>query len=196
LIYLTQRQWARLYKEVLWIALRITHTKVEQLAWTARDRAQEAVQRACERLLRTDPPGLDTIEDLRRYLVGAMRSELHHAGARAETRREAESAAAVEASTITGGATPSAEAMHLAAAQHGQERTRAAKKISMLRKELEGDRIALATIDLIDNDVAEPEEQARRLAVPVEEIYNARKRRKRAMQRVEAAYRDEEEKSS
>lgn len=65
-----------------------------------------------------------------------------------------------------------------------------------LRKELAGDRIALATMDLIENDVVEPEEQARRLELPVEAIYNARKRRKRAMQRVEAACRDEEEKPS
>lgn len=180
----TQLEWARLFKEVLLVASRLTSSSDRKLEWTARDRAREATQRAFERYARVRPQGVEDLEALRRYLVGAMRSELGHALASEEARKKAEKAAVMELRTVGGGSLPSPEGIHLDAAAAGVERDRAARTVEALRAELDGDTIALGTIDCIAEGHTAPEEQARILGCEVEEIYNARKRRKRALERV------------
>src|SRR5208283_6039338 len=95
----------------------MTRTDNHKLAFTQRDRAQEAVQRAWLRYLNLRPAGLDTPDAVREYLLGAVRSSLGNAVARAQTRREIEGKAVAEEATITrtaAGTTPSAEALKLA----------------------------------------------------------------------------------
>jgi hypothetical protein len=72
------------YKDVLLLAVRIARSK---------DRAYEATQQAFERCLRVRPQ-VESVEELSKYLKGAMRSALGH-GYR-ETHRDYESAAATE----------------------------------------------------------------------------------------------------
>ncbi|HEY1691629.1 MAG TPA: hypothetical protein VGG39_05690 [Polyangiaceae bacterium] len=191
-IILSDAQWTRLYKEVLLYALRRTFTKKEKQKWTARDRAQEAVQRACERCLRVDPPDVKDVEGLKSFLLNAVRSELHHYLTHEDVQREKENRAAVERQTIEGKGNKSAEHLRSAVAEREAARRRGAGKMAMLRAELKGDTRALQTVDLIAKGVLEPEDQARQLGCSVEEIYNARKRRARARDRVDQMYRDED----
>ena len=71
----------------------------------------------------------------------------------------------------------------------------------MLKRKLTkaNDTMVLETMKLIARDVVAPEAQAKALGCDVEEIYNARKRRNRAMDEVVAAIRagkdDDEEKT-
>lgn len=196
LVQLDRAQWTRLYKEVTLKALQLTHTKVRRLEYTARDRAQEAVQRAFERFLRIQPADVKTLDEARSWLVWRVRSELWNVKEREVTRKEAEAEAVVEDATVRGTSGPSPEQMQLDAAQESRQRTRAQRIVDALREELKksGDTLALATIDLIANDKTAPEEQARQLGVGVDEIYNARKRRKRAMEKVVARIDAEEKK--
>jgi hypothetical protein len=195
LIQLTQHEWTRLYKEVLILALRMTHTKVHALEWTTRDWAQKAVQDACMRYFRRQPAGIDTVDDLRRYLVWAVRSELGHAKRLEATRHATEGAAAAEAKHLGEDLTPSPEAMHLGMRQRLADEAREERLVRKLRQKLADakDTIAFATMDLIAEDKTSPAEQARALGCDVEEIYNARKRRKRAMEQVLEEDRDEED---
>ena len=202
MIQLTQAQWARLYKEVLVIANRMTFTRSTKHEWSARDRAQEALHKACMRLFDVKPPGLDSIDALRRYLVGATRSELGHASDRAAFRRATEGAAATEDATVGGGTAPSPERQNLDAAQSAAAQVDAARCVRMLKRKLTkaGDTTGLETMKLIARGVVSPEAQAKALGCEVEEIYNARKRRNRAMDEVVAAIRagngdDDEEKT-
>jgi hypothetical protein len=191
LIQLTQVQWARLYKEVLVIANRMTFTRSSKHEYSARDRAQEGLHRACMRLFEVKPSGLDTIDALRRYLVGATRSELGHASDRAAFRKATEGAAATDDATVGGGSAPSAEKQNLDAAQRDAEQVDAARAVRMLKRKLTkaNDTMVLETMKLIARDVVSPEAQAKALGCDVEEIYNARKRRNRAMDEVVAAIR-------
>ncbi len=144
-ISLSKPEWRRLYKEVAVIAVRMTYTRDAKQQFTARDRAQEALQRACERMLSTRPAWVTTYEQARDYLASATRSELYNAGIRAGVRRETEKAAVVDENTTTvgGGATISAEQRNLEAALRGKERGRADRMLELTREELAGDRIAL-----------------------------------------------------
>jgi hypothetical protein len=187
-IDLSEREWVRLYKEVAVIAQRMTYTKVEKQRWTARDRAQEAVQRAFERFLTLRPEAVRSFDEARAYLLGAVRSELWNVHERGETRREAEKAAVVEEATVTGGAAPAAEQMQLEHSGRVSEQARAARIVELTREELKDDRIALGTMECIAREQAAPAEQAKTLGCTVEEVYSARMRRKRAMTRALARY--------
>jgi tellurite resistance protein len=191
---LTKPEWARLYKEVMAIALRMTYRRDPKLQYTARDRAQEAVHRAFERFLRVKPAEIQTLEQARDYLVGATRSALGHEKERYAVRKETEDLAAREEAALTGGAAKSAEELHLAKAQTVIQQSRAVRLYRRLRARLRKakDVIALGTIDCIADGKASPEEQARILGVAVEQIYAARKRRKRVMDQLVAEYRDGE----
>ncbi len=193
MLALTESEWARLYKQVQLIALSFTRTSDEKQRWTARDRAHEAVQRACLRYLRLRPAGLTTIEALRRYLVAAVRSELGHVAAREEYRREIQGQAVAEEAALTGvptATTPSAERLHLAQAEQRGDEERAVRLLRGLEKRLAdaGDSLALATLACLRRGTVAPEAQARELGCDVGEIYNARKRRKRAMEQVLSQY--------
>ena len=82
--------------------------------------------------------------------------------------------------------TPSAEILNLEAGYADRRRKRAALAIQRLRENFaaEGDTIALGTIDCIAKGKTEPREQARILGCSVEAIYDARKRRKRALEKI------------
>jgi len=151
-IELTPQEWTRLYKEVALHAQRMTHTKNPKRQWTARDRAQEAVQRACERMLTQRPASVTSFETARSYLLGAIRSSLHHAGEEAEARSSAEQAAIVEDETVRGDPTKTPEQMQLEAGIRAGEQRRAARLVELTREELAGDRIALGTMDCIADD--------------------------------------------
>jgi hypothetical protein len=192
-IELSRAQWTALYNRVLHTALGMTRTADHQRAFTQRDRAQEAVQQAWLRYLRLRPAGLDTPEAVRDYVLGAVRSSLGHAVARAQTRREIEGKAVAEEAAITRvapGTTPSAEALKLA---HGQQLTDEARAASLLRRlkrrlERAGDTVGLDVLGCIARRIVDPEAQARALGCDVVEIYNARKRRQRAMEQVLSEY--------
>jgi hypothetical protein len=192
-LQLSNLEWKALYNRVLHTALGMTRTDNPKLAFNARDRAQEAVQRAWLRYLNLRPAGLDTPDAVREYLLGAVRSSLGNAVARAQTRREIEGKAVVEEAAITrtaAGTTPSAETLKLAQAEQIDEVKRAANLTRRLTRRLQraGDTVGLGTLDCIARRIVEPEAQARELGCDVEEIYNARKRRKRAMEQVLSEY--------
>jgi len=198
-ITLTPAQWSRLYKEVSLFAGRRTYTKVPKRQWNARDRAQEAVQRACERFLTQKPAWVNSFDDARLYLFAAIRSELDHVKMRAETRKEAEALAATEEIALTGGApdekggalertSPSAEVMQLEKAIATRDQQKAARIIELTKEELGDDRIALGTITCMADEKMTPAEQAQILECDVEEVYLARTRRVRAVTRALARY--------
>jgi len=176
-------------------ALRLTHTKDEILKATHRDRAHEATQRAFERCLRIRPANVDSTEALRVYLVKAVRSELSNAYAEQESRSEREAAAAIEEATHGRSATASAEVIRLDAVRAQRRSNRAARAIEKLRRELAtaGDTIALGTVECIAAGQTEPAEQAAVLKCSIEEIYAARKRRKRMLEKILEALDDGEE---
>ena len=199
MISLTKPQWNRLYKEVSLHAQRRTYTKVPKRQWNARDRAQEAVQRACERMLSQKPAWVDTYDAARLYLYAAVRSELDHVKMRAETRKEAEVMAATEDIALAGGApqgkrgslertTPSAEVMQLEKAIATRDQRKAARILELTQEELGDDRIALGTITCMADEKMAPAEQAQFLECDVEEVYLARTRRVRAVTRALARY--------
>jgi hypothetical protein len=192
-VTLTDADWKRLYKEMSLLAHRMTFTKDPKQQWTARDRAQEAVQKACLRYLEVRPAGLDTLADVRHYLAGALRSTLGHASERAATRQETEGEAAAEEVHLTGGATPSAETMNLEAKQQVVDLRRSRRLMRRLRRKLRdaNDTIGLGMLDCIAKGHTAAEDQARILECTVEDIYNARKRRNRAKDEVLAEYTDE-----
>jgi len=185
-IEVAKQEWERLFKEVLVAALRMTHTKDSMLVATHRDRAREATQRAFERCLRVRPAEVRSVDALRAYLVKAVRSELSHANEEQASRLEREGAAAVEEATVGGSVHASAEVVHLDVARALRRRNRAALAIERLRQELAAasDTIALGTIDCIAAGKTEPADQATFLACSVEEIYAARKRRKRVLEKI------------
>jgi hypothetical protein len=191
LIELTKAQWDALFQDVMLAALKMTSTKVEKRKATQRDKAMEAVQAAFDRLLRVKPPGLDSTDAIRRYLVWTVRSTLANAGELAESRARHETAAATDQQTVDPPVLHSAEQMNLGAAQEEDDKRRDERRMQALRRELAGDRIALGTIDCITQGTTEPAEQAEILECPIEEIYNARKRRKRAVEKVLADERGE-----
>lgn len=198
MIYLNDGQWRRLYKEVFLYAMRRTSTKSEKRKWTARDHAQEAVQRAFERLLRLDPPEVKDLEGLHSYLCGAVRSELGHHFDHEDAQRKAENLAARERQALAGKGNKSAEQLRTEVAEHEEAKESAQIKMAMLKDELTADAVGLELLALLARGEVEPEKQAARLGVPIEEIYNARKRRQRARDRVNEMYRakleDEEKK--
>jgi DNA-directed RNA polymerase specialized sigma24 family protein len=183
---LTAAEWTRLYKEVLALANRMTYTRSSKAQWTSSDRAQEAVQGAFLRYLEVRPPGLETIDALRRYLAGAVRSELGNAKRRTKVRAATEAKAVIEEAVVTGGAVPSAEAANLEVGERLAKQGRAALLLPKLRRKLQdaGDTVALRTIDCVAKDQITPREQAEVIGCSVEEIHNARKRRARAMKQV------------
>jgi hypothetical protein len=188
LVTLTKEQWVRLYKEVSGFAQASTFTKDPKKKWTARDRAQEAVQKACLRLLETKPASVQSFEDARDYLCGAIRSSLHHEGERREKRKEMEKEVMAEEVHLGRWTTPSAEAMHLEKGEQVRSHRRAARIVELTREELKGDAIALGTMDCIAEDIDKPADQAEKLGCQIEEVYAARMRRKRAMARAIARY--------
>src|SRR5215472_7702355 len=180
------------------LALRRTYTKVEKFQWTARDRAQEAVHRAFDRFHRLRPPEVTDFESAKAYLAMALRSELSNVRARDRYRQERENAAAVEEVTLGRGAAPSAEQMNLDRAEAIDQRSRAERMVAKAREELRraGDPLAkraLATMDLIAKGTWDVHEQASILRCSVEQIFYARKRRKRAMKNADEAVRAEDE---
>jgi len=191
LVTLTKEQWARLYKEVSGFAHASTFSKDPKKQWTSRDRAQEAVQKACLRLLETKPASVKTYEDARDYLCGAIRSSLYNAGERQQKRKEVEKEAMAEEVHLGRWTTPSAETMQLEKGEQGRSHGRAARIVELTREELKGDAIALGTMDCIADDVDKPADQAEKLGCQIEEVYAARIRRKRAMARAIARYQGE-----
>jgi hypothetical protein len=187
LVKLTRKEWSLLYKMILVLALRMTYTKVKELEWTARDRAQEAVQRAFERFLRQDPPGVRDFETAKNYLAAAVRSELSHVKQREAHRRTKEEAAAVQDATISGGSAPSPEQMNLETGERVIDQSRAVRMVAKCRELLAKDTLALGTMDLMAEGITDVREHARILKCEVEEIFNARKRRKRAIEKAEEA---------
>jgi hypothetical protein len=187
-VSLTKEQWTRLYKEVAAFAHGVTFTKVEKRKWTNRDRAQEAVQRACLRFLEVKPAAVETYEQARDYLMAAVRSELSHARERWETRKEHEKAAVIEQATTEGASKPSSEGMHLERGEQVREQGRAARIIELTKEYAAGDRLVLGTIDCIEREIVEPADQAKQLECAVEEIYLARKRRVYAVENAIARY--------
>ncbi len=196
MIHLDEQAWARLYREVLVIALRLTHTRDTAQQATQIDRAREATQRACFRCMRIQPAGLDTMEALRSYLVWRVRSELSHASEEQEARQKLEGAAAIEQATAEGTAGASAEVIHLDAFAATRKRERAARAIKECREALADDRIALGTIDCIARGKTKPHDQAEILECSVEEIHAARKRRKRVLAKILAALDAEDERDA
>lgn len=188
---LTKEQWVRLYKEVTGFAQASTFTKDEKQQWTARDRAQEAVQKACLRLLETKPASVRTYEDARDYLLGAIRSSLYNAAEQRAKRKEVEKEAMAEEVHLGRWTSQSPEAMHLEKGEQTRSQRRAARIVELTREELKGDVIALGTMDCIAEDVDKPAEQAEKLGCDVTEIYKARSRRKTALARAIARYEQE-----
>ena len=188
MVKLTKEQWTRLYKEAAAFAHGVTFTKVEKRKWTNRDRAQEALQRACLRFLEVKPPSVETYEQARDYLMAAVRSELSHARERWETRKEHEKAAVVDHLTTEGASKPSPEQMQLEKAEQVREQGRAARIIEYTREYAAGDRLVLGTIDCIEREIEEPADQAKELGCAVEEIYLARKRRVYAVEKAIARW--------
>jgi hypothetical protein len=187
-IKLSDKEWRRLYKEAAVLAARMTYTRNPAQQFTARDRAQEALQRACERMLNLQPESVTSFEAARDYLAAATRSELYNAGIRAGVRRETEKEGTIDTALAAGFSAPSPEQMQLEAAIRSKERKRADRMLELTRDELAGDRIALGTIDCLVDEKDAPDEQATILDVPVTQIYLARERRMRAMKRALARY--------
>ena len=192
MVKLTQRESTLLYKMILVLALRLTQTKAKDLEWSARDRAQEAVQRAFERMLRQEPPGVHDFESAKRYLAWTVRSELSNVLQREAHRRKKEEAAALDDATTSGGSVPSAEQANLERAERDASESRAARMVAKCRDLLSEDALALGTMDLMANAITDPREHARILNCEIEDIFNARKRRKRAMEKAEEAVRAED----
>ena len=199
MIQLDDKQWDALYEEVLVRAVRISAPRRREGAApeehefnraTQRDRAKESTQKAFERYYRVRPPA-QSIDELRRYLIGAMRSELNHSYR--ETHKEYEEAAVIEMATVSGNSALSAEAAILEVGEIERDRRRLERRKKMLLAELEGDALARGTVECIAKGVDDPAEQARILKCSVEDIRNARKRRSRAVERVLASETDEDE---
>ena len=201
MVKLTQKEFTRLYKMILVLTLRIIQgTKIRELDWTERDRAQEAVQRAFERLQRVDPSSVRDFETAKKYLAGAARSELSNVLKREASRRRREKAAALDEVATSVGFVPSAEQAMFEAGQAKVEsdkldasQAHAARIVNKCREILEGDALALRTIDLLLDDITDPHEHARILKRQIRDIHNARKRRNRAIKKAEEAVRAEDD---
>ncbi|HEX8796004.1 MAG TPA: hypothetical protein VF765_33875 [Polyangiaceae bacterium] len=191
MVTLTKEQWTRLYKEVSGFAQASTFTKDKKQQWTSRDRAQEAVQKACLRLLETKPADVKTYEDARDYLFGAIRSSLYNAREERVTRKAVEKEVMAEEVHLGRWTTPSAETMQLEKGEQGRSHRRAARIVELTREELKGDAIALGTMDCIAEDIDKPADQAKKLGCDVREVYKARFRRKTALDRAIARYEQE-----
>jgi hypothetical protein len=191
-IELDDKGWKRLFAEVLVVAIRMTRTRDNSQEATEVDRAREATQRAFERCLRVRPADVDSVDALRKYLVGSVRSALSNAKQQEMARRKNETAASIEQATVGDPAGPSAEVISLEAFAAKRRRERAADALKALRERLAGDAIALGTIECIEQGKTEPAQQARILDCPVEEIYAARKRRKRVLEQILAAQETED----
>ncbi len=191
MIQLGDKEWAQVVKDVLVVLQRITSTRDDKRRWTQADKAREAVQDAFDRLLRTNPPDLDTVDAVRRYLVRAARSALSHAHDAAQVRaKTAEEAGIEEAATMRTEA-PSAETMNLEAAERAEERSRDARWQAEMERELEdaGDTFGLTVFRHMMQGIEEPAALAAKLRCPVEKIHNARKRRSLIAQKIRAAER-------
>jgi hypothetical protein len=201
MIDLDEAQWEDLFTGVLTLALRIAMPKRSQDTSTEqhqaskasqRDRAKEATQRAFDRFFRVRPD-VRTIDELRTYLEGAMRSALNHSYRK--TQKEHEEAAMVEHIVVSGGAAASAEVAILDAADERRDEHRLARRKRLLFEELRDDPIALGTVQCLEKGIDGAEEQARTLKCSPEDVRNARKRRSRAVQRILDAEGDEDEDS-
>jgi hypothetical protein len=186
LVGLEPAQWERLFKEALVIALRMTHTKDSALKATRRDLAREATQRAFDRLWRLRPTHLHTIDAVRAYVLGALRSELSHEKREHGSRDKLGAGAALEETALGRAQAPSAEVVQLEAARARRASERAGRIVARLREELvdAGDAIALGTIDCLERDHTMPADQAAVLGCTIEEIHSARKRRTRALSKI------------
>ncbi len=186
MIALDDEQWDRLYREVLVSALRRTHTKDPKQEWTRRQQACEATQRAFERCLRLKPPDLTSLDAVRLYLLKAVRSELSNVKREDAARAVHEAAAGVEDETLGRIAAAPAEVIHLDEARARRNRLRAAEAIQKLRQELTEakDDIALGTIECIEKGMTRPAEQAVLLKCSIDDIHNARRRRKWALAKI------------
>jgi hypothetical protein len=195
LVNLTRKQWSQLYMAILVLALRMTFTKQKKLEWTARDRAQEAVQRAFERYLRLDPPEVRTLEQLQTYIAGAVRSALGHVREAEEVRKIVERAAVTEQQAIAGAAMPSPEQMNLEAGRSAGDRSRAARIVGRVRERLRrnGDSVALGTMECVTKGIQNAADQAEYLKCSLDAVYRARERRAKVLAEVTAAYVDDDE---
>jgi hypothetical protein len=206
-IDLTQEQYSRLYKEVLLATLKVTVTKKRELhptqrdqarEATQRDQAREATQRAFERCFRLRPAELDSLDALRLYLVRAARGLVNHSNRDQDVRSQYEAAAAIERVAMGTHVNPSAEVVRLEYVRAHRARDRAARVLKELRATLaaQGATLALGTIDCIARGKERPAEQAAILACSVEEIYAARKLRKRALVKILASRKREDDEES
>jgi hypothetical protein len=195
LIELTKSEWATVLKEVLVVLHKITSTRDERRKSTQADKAEEAVQAAFERLLKTRPAHLDTVVAVRKHLVWAARSALSNAKEAAGARgRTAEAAGIEEAATMRTEA-PSAETMNLEAAEQAEAKARDARRLEALKRELKeaGDDLGLEIVGCMERGIGEPAALTAELRCPIEEIHNARKRRQRIVEKILAAERPPDE---
>jgi phosphopantetheine adenylyltransferase len=126
-----------------------------------------------------------------------VRSALSNAKQEQTSRRKHETEASIEQATVRGAAGASADVIQLEVFVAKRRRERAARAIETLREQLADDRIALGTVECIAKGKTEPAQQARILTCSVDEIYAARKRRKRVLEKILAAQEaeDDEEKT-
>jgi hypothetical protein len=82
--------------------------------------------------------------------------------------------------------------MNLDRGERVVDQSRAVRMVAKCREILAMDTLALGTMDLMADGILDVREHARILKCEVEDIFNARKRRKRAMEKAEDAVRAED----
>lgn len=148
--------------------------RLYELAWAfafrltrSRTAADDLTQHAFELLLTTRRWKPDGATDLRRHVLGIVKSDLHHQ--RTSRARALEAEAESDVAHERGLSVPSPEQAHLA--QAGP--SRAERKLERLRTRLADQPLALARLALMEEGLTKPAEIALRLAVDAKQVYRA-----------------------
>lgn len=149
------------YEAALAFALRMTRSK---------DRAQEVVQEAFERVLTTRPWKRNVPFEV--HLIGVVRSLLDTLFHSAASRHEAEAGEGFHREVV-GRSTASAEERALEHAESEMRRETAARELELLAEQVADDPVAPGVLRCRGNGVTKAADIAKVLEVPVEQVYRA-----------------------
>jgi DNA-directed RNA polymerase specialized sigma24 family protein len=170
----TPKEWHDLRQVVVAHAMRLTRDP---------DHADDLTQEAFRRLVTTRPWNSKTQPSLAKHLMTTVKSLLSHE--RESKQGEYEEKAVIEQRTIDGDATRSAEQMSLDRADLERKQSGAADQLTALRELLVGHVLELQLIDLTDDGIDDRAEQARITGATIKEVYDAWRRTRRALGRLQ-----------
>jgi DNA-directed RNA polymerase specialized sigma24 family protein len=165
------KDWPRIRAEMVRFACRLARSR-----GAADELVQEAVARVIDR--ERDPWDPETEPLLAKHMMRIIENIARGNRAKVAVRRDPRNVAAVEERTIRRPESPEDAAL-------GAEGEREARgTLDEVKAELAGDAPALEVVDLSERGVDRPADQAAATGRPIEEIRNARRRVRRAIEEV------------